>query len=195
MARRLTQRGKERRRQLLDFATERFAANGYHPTSVAEIVEGLGVGKGVFYWYFDSKEELFAEILKEAQADLRRRQQEAIESVDDAVSRIEIGIRTSMEWAADNEDLFTLFRFAISEEEFAPALRAGADVAVSDAVRHLEDAIANGDVRDADPDMLAYAILGVNIHLASVFIHERGVAPADVADLAVSFCLEGILGR
>src|SRR3546814_263494 len=33
------------------FATSRFAEQGYHPTSVSEIVAGLGVGKGVFYWY------------------------------------------------------------------------------------------------------------------------------------------------
>ena len=52
MNRRLTQRGRERHRQLMDYATARFAESGYHPTSVAEIVTGLGVGKGVFYWYF-----------------------------------------------------------------------------------------------------------------------------------------------
>ena len=73
MARRLTQRGEDRRLQLTEFATRRFAENGYHPTSVAEIVEGLGVGKGVFYWYFPSKEQLFREILHDAQQDLRRR--------------------------------------------------------------------------------------------------------------------------
>ena len=62
----------------MDYAARRFAENGYHPTSVAEIVQGMGVGKGVFYWYFSSKEELFAEILRDAQHDLRRRQQHSI---------------------------------------------------------------------------------------------------------------------
>ncbi|MBW3557793.1 MAG: TetR/AcrR family transcriptional regulator, partial [Actinobacteria bacterium] len=38
----------------MDFAAHRFADHGYHPTSVAEIVQGMGVGKGVFYWYFSS---------------------------------------------------------------------------------------------------------------------------------------------
>ena len=47
MDRKLTQRGEERRRQLMAYATQRFAQNGFHPTSVAEITEGLGVGKGV----------------------------------------------------------------------------------------------------------------------------------------------------
>ena len=43
MSRRLTQRGRARREQLTVFATQRFAERGYHPTSVAEIVGGIGV--------------------------------------------------------------------------------------------------------------------------------------------------------
>jgi len=62
----------------MEFAAARFAQKGFHPTSVAEIVEGIGVGKGVFYWYFDSKEALLRAILADAQRDLRRRQRAAI---------------------------------------------------------------------------------------------------------------------
>src|SRR5438105_10188414 len=113
MARRLTHRGRERRTQLMDYASRRFAENGYHPTSVAEIVQGMGVGKGVFYWYFDSKEELLAEILKEAQLDLRRRQQQFIasESDPDPLRRIELGIRATMEWIDGHRHLSILFQF------------------------------------------------------------------------------------
>ena len=45
--RRLTRRGRARRDQLVDFAARRFAENGYHATSVTDIVNGLGVGKGI----------------------------------------------------------------------------------------------------------------------------------------------------
>ena len=96
--RRLTQRGRERRHQRMTYATARLAENGYHPTSVAEIVQGLGVGKGVFYWYFASKEELFLEILRDAQRQLRRRQEQAIADEPDPVHRIELGIRASIAW-------------------------------------------------------------------------------------------------
>src|SRR5436189_5261010 len=112
MSRRLTTRGKQRRRQLLEFATTRFAENGYHPTSVAEIVQGLGVGKGVFYWYFDSKEELFLEILKDAQQEMRRAQRVAYGDEPDPVRRIELGIRASLSWLAENRHMFNLFQFA-----------------------------------------------------------------------------------
>src|SRR5215469_10058093 len=141
MNRRLTQRGRERRRQLVEYAAHRFAENGYHPTSVAEIVAGLGVGKGVFYWYFSSKEELFGEILREAQQELRRCQEQAIADEPDPVRRIELGIRASMRWLGDHRHLFTLFQFAVTEDRFSAMLRRGEEVAVADAVRHVKEGI------------------------------------------------------
>jgi len=193
MNRRLTQRGRERRRQLMDFATVRFAENGYHPTSVAEIVTGLGVGKGVFYWYFQSKEELFLEILKEAQTDLRRSQQHAIADVDDPVRRIELGIRATTDWSSAHRDFYKLTQFAATEEKFAPALRKGQEIAIRDTVKHVNDGIERGVIRDIDPDYIAHAILGVTGQLVRTFIHERGVVADDVADAAIAFILDGIL--
>jgi AcrR family transcriptional regulator len=193
MNRRLTERGKERRRQLMDFATARFAENGYHPTSVADIVKGLGVGKGVFYWYFSSKEELFLEIMRDAQYDLRRAQQAAIEDDDVAVTRIENGIRATMQWSAAHSDILNLFQFASTEERFAPALRRGGEVAAGDVIRIIKEGMAGGEVRDGDPVMMAHAVLGVTAYMARVFIHEQKHDPIDVADECVAFCLEGLL--
>jgi AcrR family transcriptional regulator len=193
MNRRLTQRGRERRQQLMEFAATRFAEQGYHPTSVAEIVQGLGVGKGVFYWYFSSKEELFFEILREAQQDLRRSQQQAIDGVDDPVRRIELGLKASMRWSSEHQELFNLFAFAATEERFAPALRKGQEIAVADAMRHVQDGMDRGEIRVGDPELYAHAILGVSSQLARRFVHERGDDWPDVADAAVAFCLEGLL--
>ncbi len=179
----------------MEYAAARFSENGYHPTSVQEIVTGLGVGKGVFYWYFSSKEELFLDILRDAQQDLRRRQMQAITDETDPIRRIEKGIRASLAWAGDHRDLITLFQFAATEERFAPALRRGQDIAIDDVVRHVKEGIVAGRIRDGDPTLIAHAILGVTGHLSRIFIHERSEPPSEVADAAVTFCLEGILAR
>ena len=175
-------------------ATERFARNGYHPTSVAEIVQSLGVGKGVFYWYFSSKEELVLEILRDAQHDLRRRQQQAIEDEPDPVRRIELGIRASMAWFEEHRELFNLFQFAATEERFAPALRRGQEVALEDVLRHVKEGIVEGRIHDGDPTVLTHAVLGVTTHLARSLVHEKGEPAGPVADAAVAFCLHGLLG-
>jgi AcrR family transcriptional regulator len=195
MSRRLTPRGKERRAQLIAYATERFAADGYHPTSVADIVDGLGVGKGVFYWYFDSKDELFVEILRTAQRDLRRRQQRAIEGVEDPVRRLELGIRAGVLWMAEHNDLRRLFEFARTESTFNRAMRAGQAVSVGDAVDHIKEAIVAGRIPDRDPESLALGILGVTNVMTTVYIDDRGDDPEHVADLVVDFCMHGIGAR
>ncbi|MEX0767495.1 MAG: TetR/AcrR family transcriptional regulator [Microthrixaceae bacterium] len=192
MSRELTPRGKERRAQIIAFATHEFAEKGYHLTSVADIVDGLGVGKGVFYWYFSSKEELFVEIMRNSQRGMRRRQQEAITDVDDPVRRIELGIRAGVLWLAEHNDLRKLFEFARTETTFREAMRIGQAVLVSDAQVHLEEAIKEGRIPDRDPEALAFAILGVSNQLTGVFIDGRGEDPEVVADLVVSFCRDGI---
>lgn len=178
----------------MDLAVAEFAGSGYHSTSVAQLVEGLGVGKGVFYWYFDSKEELLGQILRDAQQDLRRRQQAAIADEPDPLVRIERGIRASLAWSAEHRDLIKLVQFAETEDRFATMLRRGEEVAVADVVRHLKDAIVDGEIPDSDPEVLAHAVLGVVTQLSRTFVHERAQPTEAVADAVVAFCLGGLRG-
>jgi len=48
---------------LFEAATERFGEDGYSETTMESIAEEAGVSKGTLYYYFDSKEELFMELL------------------------------------------------------------------------------------------------------------------------------------
>ncbi len=172
---------------------ERFAAQGYHPTSVTDITEGLGVAKGVFYWYFESKEALFLQILLEAQRDLRRCQRQALADEPDPVRRIEQGIRATMEWLDDNRSLFGLLEQARTEERFAPVIRQGEEQAIADTLPHVKAAIAAGLLRREDPVVIAHAILGVMQQLARALVLDQGKPAHEAADAAVSFCLEGVL--
>lgn len=176
----------------MDHATRCFAAGGYHPTSVAEICDGLGVGKGVFYWYFASKEELFLAILREGQRGLRRHQLAAVEGEDDPVDRLACAIRAGVRWSAEHQDLLRLLRFAMTEQQFAPALKAGRAVAVADAASMVKDAMTEGRIPESDPDMLANAVVGVTYQLAGVYLLDSDTDPEHVADIAATFCLRGL---
>jgi AcrR family transcriptional regulator len=177
----------------MEFAAGRFAEGGYHPTSVAEIVAGLGVGKGVFYWYFESKEELFLEILRDGMTDLRRSQQQLIADVDDPVERLRLGILATARWSAAHRDLYGLTQFAATQQQFAPAIRKGREIAVDDTIKHVREGIARGLIRDVDPDYIAHAILGLTSQLIGTFIHARGEDPDKVAQAAAAVVLDGIL--
>lgn len=49
---------ESRKDELLEAATNLFLQQGYHDTSVNSIVKAIGVSKGTFYYYFDSKEDV-----------------------------------------------------------------------------------------------------------------------------------------
>lgn len=191
----MTPRGTQRRLQLIDFATRKFAAEGYHPTSVADIVDGLGVGKGVFYWYFDSKEMLFEEILREAQKDLRRRQQRAVSDIEDPIEQMEQGIRAAVRWSFEHRDLAKLFDFAQTDERFALLVRNGRAALVGDAVPLIDRAMRLGRIPEANAEQLGYAILGVSTNLTMVYVHDADQDPDQIADAVVDFCLRGIGAR
>ena len=195
MRRKLTPRGKERRDQLIACAAQLFAERGYHPTSVADIVATLGVGKGVFYWYFASKEELLTELLKSSNHELRKRQQQAIGDEVDPVRRIELGIRGSFEWFREHREYFSIIQFAATDEQFAPVLRRNREVALADTIRHLKEAIVERRVPDTDPEMLAHSIHGVVDQLTRRYLIEHDEPVERVADAAVTFCLGGLRGR
>ncbi|MCU1375860.1 MAG: TetR family transcriptional regulator [Actinomycetia bacterium] len=178
---------------MLDTAGRRFAEHGYHTTSVSEIVRQVGVGKGVFYWYFESKEQLFLEVLAQAQTELRRAQDEAVGDEPDPVRRIERGIRGALTWLEANRDVLALFQLAATDVRFVGALRTGEEVMAAELAAHLKEGIVSGRIPDGDPLVLAHAVLGAIEALAHTFLGREGAWDDGVADTAVAFCLGGLL--
>lgn len=60
-----------RRRQILDGAARCFARDGFHATSMQDILSEAGLSAGAVYRYFRGKEELIAAIADEAFAGIR----------------------------------------------------------------------------------------------------------------------------
>lgn len=57
--------------QIIESATKYFSRYGFHKTTMDEIAKNIHKAKGVLYYYFKSKEELFNEVLKKELATLK----------------------------------------------------------------------------------------------------------------------------
>jgi len=73
-------RSDEKARQILDGARRVFLADGFDAASMNEIARVAGVSKGTLYVYFESKQALFAALIR----DERRQQAEQMTPLDDA---------------------------------------------------------------------------------------------------------------
>ncbi|MET7515421.1 TetR/AcrR family transcriptional regulator [Streptomyces sp. NPDC005480] len=60
-----------RRRQILDGATRCFALNGFHATSMQDVLKSVNLSAGAVYRYFSGKEELIGAIVTEVLDEIR----------------------------------------------------------------------------------------------------------------------------
>jgi len=55
----------ERLQEILSTARELFFTKGYATTSINDIISAIGIAKGTFYHYFDSKDDLLIAVTEQ----------------------------------------------------------------------------------------------------------------------------------
>ncbi len=158
--RRLTDQGRERKQQLVEAAIALFAERGYAATRILDICDRAGVAKGLFYWYFPTKLDLFAELVRSMRHQLRRAQAEAMTADADALTRIHEGAAASVRFMAEHATYFSLVDVERADPAIGDALRAGSEVYLDDVTALIREAQSTGQVIDADPQLLALGVLG-----------------------------------
>jgi TetR/AcrR family fatty acid metabolism transcriptional regulator len=86
-------RREETRQRLLDSALAVFAQHGYERATVDEIVREAGFSKGAFYVHFESKEDLFWEML---QARIAAQQEALRQAMDLSAPTTELRVLTAI---------------------------------------------------------------------------------------------------
>lgn len=56
---------EERKQEIVDVAKELFIENGFDKTSVSQIAKSVGVVKGLFYYYFETKEDVLDSVIED----------------------------------------------------------------------------------------------------------------------------------
>jgi AcrR family transcriptional regulator len=158
--RRLTAQGLERKQQLLDCAAALFAERGFADTRVIDIVAAAGVAKGLFYWYFENKDAVFVELITSTRQKLRLAQREAIDRGLDPLSQLRQGTEASVRFMAGHAHLYALLQVDGPDQRIDELLREGTQVHATDTATLIHRGIAAGLVRDEDPMLLAYGVIG-----------------------------------
>jgi len=177
--RRLTDQGRERKQQLVDAAIALFAERGYSATRILDICDRAGVAKGLFYWYFPTKLDLFSELVRSIRQQLRRAQAEAMADDADAMTRIHQGAEASVRFIAEHATYFSLVEVERADPAIADALRAGSEVYLDDVTALIREAQSTGQVIDTDPQLLALGVLGAVSSFSNAWRNGRVDCEAD----------------
>ena len=177
-----TEHGIERKQQLVEAAEALFTERGYSATRISDICARAGVAKGLFYWYFPTKESLFAELVRSMRQSLRRAQAAAMDATADPVTRIRQGSEASVRFMAEHQSYFALLDVERADDAIAGVLQEGSDVYAADVHRLVRDAQEAGLVPDGEPAFYTAGILGAVSSFSHA--HRRGHIRMPIDDLA-----------
>lgn len=194
-ARTHTVHGLERKQQLLDAAEVLFGTRGYSNTRIADICAATGVAKGLFYWYFPTKERLFAELVRSMRTRLRRAQAAAMDPDADPLTRIRQGTEASVVFMAEHRAYFALLDVERADDEVAAVLREGSDVYADDVIRLIREAQLAGHVADGDPRLATFGVLGAVSSFSHALRHDRiEVDPDELARFVGDWVVRALAG-
>ena len=155
----LSRKGTETRRRLLEAAEATFAELGYHDASIVKITEAAGVSQGTFYLYFTSKKEIFDELVRDLNQRVRHAMKEASSTGATRLEAELLGFAAYFRFTAEHTALYRIIRQA---EFVSPEmLRYHYDRVSEGYTEALRDAIAHGEAGAIDPEVTAWALMGM----------------------------------
>ncbi len=155
----LSKRGERTRRKLLEAAEAVFAELGYHDASIVKITEAAGVGQGTFYLYFASKKDVFDELVVDLNHRVRHAMTEAASQGATRAEKERLGFAAFFRFTAEHPALYRIIRQAefVSPE----TLQLHYERLTSGYVTGLRQAMEAGEIADGDPELLAWALMGI----------------------------------
>jgi AcrR family transcriptional regulator len=178
----LRERGARTRQKVLDAAETVFADVGYHDASIVKITEAAGVAQGTFYLYFESKKQVFDELVRDLNRRVRHAMKEASSQGGTRLEAEVLGFAAYFRFTAQHKALYRIIRQA---EFVSPEmLRYHYERLSEGYVEALREAKDSGEVGGIDPQVTAWALMGMGelVGLRWLLMENRDRMPKSVLD-------------
>jgi AcrR family transcriptional regulator len=191
-------RNNETEQRLLDCALTLFAQKGYAATSVREIIEAAQVTRPVLYYYFESKEALFARLVQATHGDAYLTLERLLQTELSFEARLRSIARGSFSFCAQDPRLpQLLFQVAYGppQPEVVPIIAYLNATRFALIQRVFQEASTEVNLGNTSPEALTLAfccLIDQHINVLTTLPHpERRLTPA-LADGLVSLFLRGL---
>ena len=189
--------------KLIDAAIELMSKNGYHRTTVADIVKAAGVAQGTFYLYYDSKKNLFLSLMERFYSLLQDAllgvgwDIESMTSQEEIAQKIRLAIQNILLVYQDNAILARIFlREAMGlEPDFAELWDSIIERLAAFAALIMDQSIERGLLPPQNSQIVAHCVVGMIERVAYYWLfQENEFELEEVVDALARFELLGITG-
>ncbi len=177
-----TARGRETLRRLLDAAAKEFGDRGFHDASVSGITRRAGTALGSFYTYFDSKDAIFAALVRDMSQAVATIVSSKVAPGLTGTARERDALAAFLGFAREHKEIYRI----IDEAEFAdPAsYRAHYEGTARRIAARFDENVANGSMTPGDNEVRAWAAMGMNVFLGlryGVWAEDRTIEEVTAA--------------
>jgi len=159
-----TKRGEATKERIIAAASEIFYEKGFHGGSISDITRRASVGAGTFYIYFDSKLSVYRHLLVEYGKRIRTHSSCAVVTCKSRKEAERAGIRRFFEFVLADQSIFNIIWESLYIDkslfdEFYTTFSCAYTA-------QLKQAQLAGEVRDIDPRVLSYVLMGITNFVA-----------------------------
>lgn len=154
-----TKRGQQTRAAILDAAEQVIGAEGFSAASIAGITRQAGIAQGTFYIYFESKEQVFRELVLEMGRLTRENLAQAVAGSQDRLQAERRGLLAFLRFVRGRPSLYSI----VEEARFVDleAYRAYFGAFAAAYAQNLNAADGRGQLRPGNTEIRAWALMGM----------------------------------
>ena len=186
----------ERRAQIIQAALACFPRKGYNNTTMDDIVAESGLSKGTLYWYFKSKDDLFAEALLSVFMNVAQEAVAAMEQYSTASDKLRAVAQATVGFGKMVEGYFSLLlefwasspRREEAGQSWISLLTEYKDIVVE----IIEEGVRNGEFKPVDAEQLVWAIMAAYDGLAAYVMFIPDLDLERISQVFVKTLLSGL---
>lgn len=183
------------REKMLEKAAELFCANGFGKTSINDIADSLTLKRSSVYHYFPNKEAILRELFVE-EFERRVSELQALFDREDltATERLVLAVEGSITQRLRGGGRFLVFDRLEAEvpDELRKNYNRGRRQILDLYTRLVEDGIRVGEFRPVDPQLTAFAMIGMSNWTALWYSPSGRMKPTEIARSLTSLLVHGI---
>jgi len=158
-----SRRALDRRKHIMSIAARVFAEKGYYATTIADLAQAAGIAKGTIYWYFTNKRAIMLSILDDISSEITGTFGEVLREAPDGLQALLDCIEPALILLEKHGPIYLMYFLEIGSTDSSiqkkfrqiyQAVHAGARIAV-------ERGMTDGHIRQVNPDLAAYAVMGL----------------------------------
>ncbi|MDD5747945.1 MAG: TetR family transcriptional regulator [Actinomycetota bacterium] len=172
----------DRRKHVMDVASKVFAEKGYYSTTISDLAQAAGIAKGTFYWHFENKRSIMFAILEDLFHEIDETFSKVIRRAGNGLEAIIGCVEPAIELLEKHGSIYLMYFMEIGssdpilQEKFREIYKA----VHRGTKRAIERGIEQGVIAEVNPDIAAYAIMGMVERGSQVGTPDEKAIPLEV---------------